>query len=177
MTIEFNDRIIDEYGSVILKDAGLMELLYRGIEITDYPKAPSDDLNLYNKYVDKFKVGPQMSAYVEPTDPPQVYHSKRQENWLIPKQYMDIDLIEWFAAKELSDKEKVRVSEELGMFLERGLGNLLKTLIYLVDVMRENKVVWGVGRGSSVASYCLYVIGVHKIDSIKYDLDIKEFLK
>jgi DNA polymerase III alpha subunit len=43
--------------------------------------------------------------------------------------------------------------------------------------MKENKIVWGVGRGSSVASYVLYLIGVHRIDSIKYDLDIREFLK
>jgi len=34
-----------------------------------------------------------------------------------------------------------------------------------------------VGRGSSVASYCLYLLGVHKINSLKFDLDIKEFLK
>jgi DNA polymerase III alpha subunit len=38
-------------------------------------------------------------------------------------------------------------------------------------------VLWGVGRGSSVASYCLYILGVHKVDSIKYELDIHEFLK
>jgi DNA polymerase III alpha subunit len=55
--------------------------------------------------------------------------------------------------------------------------DLLFYLKYLVDTLRENKVVWGVGRGSSVASYVLYLIGIHKIDSIKYDLDITEFLK
>jgi DNA polymerase III alpha subunit len=55
--------------------------------------------------------------------------------------------------------------------------DLLFYLKYLVDTMRENKIVWGVGRGSSVASYVLYLIGVHKIDSIKYELDINEFLK
>jgi DNA polymerase III alpha subunit len=48
---------------------------------------------------------------------------------------------------------------------------------YLVDTLRKNNVVWGVGRGSSVASYILYLIGVHKVDSIKYNLDINEFLK
>jgi DNA polymerase III alpha subunit len=54
---------------------------------------------------------------------------------------------------------------------------LLKYIKYLVDTMREHKIVWGVGRGSSVASYALYLIGVHKIDSVKYGLDINEFLK
>ena len=55
--------------------------------------------------------------------------------------------------------------------------DLLCYLKYLVDTMREHNIVWGVGRGSSVASYCLYLLGVHKIDSIKYELDIREFLK
>jgi DNA polymerase III alpha subunit len=66
---------------------------------------------------------------------------------------------------------------ELSMFIHHNLIDVLKYLKYLVDTMRSNNVVWGVGRGSSVASYCLYLLDVHKIDSLKYDLDIKEFLK
>jgi DNA polymerase III alpha subunit len=48
---------------------------------------------------------------------------------------------------------------------------------YVVDTLRNNQVVWGVGRGSSVASYVLFIIGVHKIDSVKYKLPINEFFK
>jgi DNA polymerase III alpha subunit len=47
----------------------------------------------------------------------------------------------------------------------------------MVTVCKENNIVLGVGRGSSVASYVLYLLGVHRVDSLKYDLDIKEFLK
>jgi len=54
---------------------------------------------------------------------------------------------------------------------------VLQFLIYLVDTARNNNVVLGVGRGSSVASFALYLIGVHKIDSIKYDLDVEDFLR
>ena len=53
----------------------------------------------------------------------------------------------------------------------------VKYLKYLVDTMRDNQVIWGVGRGSSVASYVLYLIGIHKIDSMYYDLPINEFLR
>ncbi len=63
------------------------------------------------------------------------------------------------------------------MFEERELIPLLQYLIFIVDHMRDENIVWGVGRGSSVASYCLYLLGVHKVDSIKYDLPIEEFLK
>ena len=70
-----------------------------------------------------------------------------------------------------------RLIEEIELFRQHNMTDLLRYLKYLVDTMREHNIVWGVGRGSSVASYCLYLIGVHKIDSIKYNLDIKEFLK
>jgi len=43
--------------------------------------------------------------------------------------------------------------------------------------MRRNNIVWGLGRGSSTASYVLYLLGVHKINSLYYDLSIEEFLK
>ena len=54
---------------------------------------------------------------------------------------------------------------------------LLQWLKYLVDTCRANNIVWGVGRGSSVSSFVLFLIGVHKIDSIKYDLDWRDFLR
>jgi DNA polymerase III alpha subunit len=63
------------------------------------------------------------------------------------------------------------------MYQERGLMDLLRYLKYLVDVMRANRVVWGVGRGSSVASFVLYKLGVHRINSLHYELDSTEFLR
>ena len=62
-------------------------------------------------------------------------------------------------------------------YQERNLFDLLRYLKYLVDLMRKNRLIWGVGRGSSVASYVLYLLGVHRIDSMYYDLDPSEFLR
>ena len=75
------------------------------------------------------------------------------------------------------DSTMKRVWEELDAYKERDMHDLLKYMIYLVNFMRENNIVWGVGRGSSVASYVLYLIGVHKIDSIQFGLDWREFLR
>ena len=55
--------------------------------------------------------------------------------------------------------------------------DVLKSMKYIVDTLRENGIIWGVGRGSSVASYVLFLIGVHKIDSVKYNIPIEEFFK
>lgn len=99
-----------------------------------------------------------------------------QKKWFMPKDYCP-NLIEWLFSKCENDGQAIRVSEELELFIQYGMMDLLHYIKYLVDTMREEGIVWGVGRGSSVASYVLYLIGVHKVDSIKFNLDIREFLK
>jgi DNA polymerase III alpha subunit len=69
------------------------------------------------------------------------------------------------------------VGKELLLYQKRDMFVLLQYLKYLVDTMRANNIVWGVGRGSSVASFVLFLLGVHKINSLYYDLPIEEFLK
>ena len=71
--------------------------------------------------------------------------------------------------------EYARAFEELEQFKKRGMINLLRYMIYLSRLMRENNIVWGVGRGSSVASYVLFLIGVHRINPNPMNLDWREF--
>ena len=77
----------------------------------------------------------------------------------------------------MGQENRQRAGDELMKFQDRDLFPMLNFMKYFVDTMRKKNVVWGVGRGSSVASYVLFLIGVHIIDSIYYDLDINEFLK
>ena len=105
------------------------------------------------------------------------YDLLNQRNWLMPEEYKQLDIAQHIIDLCKTDAEIQRAGQELLMFQERNLFNLLKYLKYLVDTMQSNKVIWGVGRGSSVASYVLYLLGVHKIDSMYYDLDPGEFLR
>jgi len=100
-----------------------------------------------------------------------------QSNWLMPQEYKDLDIVLWVLDQCATDEQRQRVGAELLLYVERDLIPLLQYMKFLVDTMRSNNIVWGVGRGSSVASYVLYLIGVHRIDSMYYDLDINEFLK
>jgi DNA polymerase III alpha subunit len=95
----------------------------------------------------------------------------------MPKEYKDLDIAEYVLSLCKQDYELQRVGQELLLYQERDLFDLLRYLKYLVDTLRKNNVIWGVGRGSSVASYVLFLLGVHKIDSLYYNLDIEEFLK
>ena len=95
----------------------------------------------------------------------------------MPIEYRNLDIAEYVLSLCQQEHELQRVAQELLLYQERDLFDLLRYLKYLVDTLRKNNIVWGVGRGSSVASYVLFLIGVHKIDSVYYNLDIDEFLK
>lgn len=101
----------------------------------------------------------------------------QQTNWHMPDSYKSMDIAAHVLDLCDTDAELQRCGQELLMYQERGLMDLLRYLKYLVDVMRENQVIWGVGRGSSVASFVLYKLSVHRVDSLYYDLDIREFLR
>lgn len=110
-----------------------------------------------------------------------------RKDWNIPKEYKEKDvtkhLQDLFAksTNELSASDqlirKKRLDQEIDLFLSYGLEDIIRTLIYVVDTFEANSVVWGVGRGSSVSSYLLYLIGIHDVDPILYELDIHEFIK
>ena len=107
----------------------------------------------------------------------EAYDHRCQSTWFMPKEYQQLDIAAHVLNLCQSDAELQRVGQELLLFQERDLFDLLKYLKYLVDTMRANHVIWGVGRGSSVASYVLYKLGVHRIDSMFYDLQPEEFLR
>ena len=112
-----------------------------------------------------------------PDLPPQLSWQQRIDEWLIPQQYRELDIENYLLALSRNDKDLVRVQWELEEFEKRKLLPVLRTIKYLVDIMREHKIVWGVGRGSSVSSLVLFLIGVHRIDPIKWNLDAGEFFK
>ena len=105
------------------------------------------------------------------------WDAAQQKKWHMPQQYQDMDIAEYVLNLCTDDAELQRCGEELLLYQQYDLFNLLKYLKYLVDVMKENHVIWGVGRGSSVASFVLYKLGVHRINSMYYNLSITEFLR
>lgn len=105
------------------------------------------------------------------------YYESKVNDWLIPKEYIDMDIESYILGLVDTTEKKTRVLMELRSYKKHGLLDMLKLMKYLVDMFKENNIIWGVGRGSSVASYVLYLLGVHLVDSLKYDLDFREFIK
>lgn len=113
-----------------------------------------------------------------PTLTPEQVDQAYQEQWNMPNEYKTMDIEQWLIEQSPPwDPEATRLAEELAEFKSRNMLDLLRWMKYFVDTCRAKNIVWGVGRGSSVASYVLYLIGVHKINPIKYNLDWREFLR
>jgi DNA polymerase III alpha subunit len=105
------------------------------------------------------------------------YDAINQHYWFMPKHYYTFDIQEYCISKCNTVDEQTRVIEELTEFKNRNLMQLLQWLKYFVDTCLAENIIWGVGRGSSVSSFVLYLLNVHRIHSIKYNLDWREFLR
>ena len=165
----------DLYGQQIYTENDICELYLkdplRNLKevLVEKPMQFADILELSNL--------PNTTVYTDPQLTIDEFDNRLQNNWLMPEEYKNFDIAKYVLDLCQNDEELQRVGEELILFQEREMFDLLRYLKYFVDTMRANNIVWGVGRGSSVASFVLFLIGVHRINSLYYDLSIEEFLK
>ncbi len=166
---------IDNLGIPVYSAKDIFDLIYQGKldVLPDILAEPNDtDVEQFNLHSESVKI----REYQEPQLSKTEFDSLMQSNWNMPEEYKQMD-IEGFLVNECPKENYQRLIEELQEYRERNMLDLLRWLKYFVDTCRKEGIVWGVGRGSSVASYVLYLIGVHKIDSLKYNLDWREFLR
>ena len=140
---------------------------------------PSDDIDKFNALAKEHGT-PELKKYIPIDVDKKDFDGVCQGEWFMPETYKGINVYQYVLSKAKTpcpEHVQARIWTELQEFEKRGMMDLLRYMIYLVDFMRKENIVWGVGRGSSVASYVLYLIGIHKVDSIQYGLDYKEFLR
>ena len=167
----------DQYGQAYTTSSELCDLLYKNPAL-DISRFQVEDSLEYNRSVaELYAELDLLDSYQTINQTVEEFDQTLQNNWHMPQEYKNMDIAEYVLGLCREDHELQRVAQELLLYQERDLFDLLRYLKYLVDTLRQNNIVWGVGRGSSVASYVLFLIGVHKIDSLYYNLDIDEFLK
>ena len=180
----------DELGIPRFSNRDLIDMIYSGhadkvhVVLCD----ANDDVDKFNAAMEEQGMDP-LQKYIPLDVDQKTFDGVCQGEWFMPEEYKKIDvkdyLLEQLRIKGgFKDRARAQVSknwyrclEELGEYEARDMIPLLQYMIYLVEFMHNNDIVWGVGRGSSVASYVLYLIGVHRINSIQYDLDWREFLR
>jgi DNA polymerase III alpha subunit len=167
---------LDNYSNPIFNEQDLFDAFYQGFKPTS-----ADTI-----IVDRSEATTQLENYLDFSFAQPIsednniqlkdFDSALQSNWNMPEEYKTLD-IEDVIVSVCPAGNLQRVLDELKAFEERNMIDLLRWLKYFVDTCEKTGVVWGVGRGSSVASYVLFLLGVHSIDSVKYNLDWQEFLR
>ncbi len=169
--------LIDEYSRTVVTQSDLCDRLYFYPDET-LEKISIVDPETFNAAIDSLYLDwPKLSKLEQLNCSVDEFHANNQQHWFMPQEYHVMDIAKWLLDQCADQNELQRTGHELLEYAERGYLDMLKYLKYLVDTMREHNIVWGVGRGSSVASFVLYLIGVHKIHSLRHNLDFEEFMR
>lgn len=156
---------IDQHTQYILSENDVCSLLMKGT-IKHHSKIPVDFTIQHCDLIDPLPL----------TIPSTQSHNERIDSWKMPKEYLNLDIFEYVINKTPIENLD-RVTTELLLYQEYKAENLLRYCVYLVDMFRKHNILWGVGRGSSTASYVLFLINIHRIDSVKYNLPLSDFFK
>lgn len=166
----------DQYSQIILDEDDLFNTIYK-------QKIDLEKILVENSIAKKFNFASKqnyedfkLTEFEELNLDISEFDKINQNNWFMPEEYQKMD-IEGYLVYVCPKQNYQRLIEELELFRQYDMINLLRFLKYLVDTMKNNNIMWGIGRGSSVASYTLFLLEVHKVDPIKYKLDFREFLK
>lgn len=182
MKSELSNRTLYYDGDSVVNEKFILETLLSGKDIKNlYVKEITKEIQKYNTFVNN----------EEKLTIKQGIKNNFDKSWNLPENYKNINIEDYVIDKLYEEFNKnpllinnlqeqtiraQRITEELIKFQKNNLLSLLKTMIFIINTLQEQKIVWGVGRGSSVSSYILYLIGVHDVDSVKYNLDFSEFI-
>jgi DNA polymerase III alpha subunit len=170
---------IDHVGQMVFSEDDCVNLLMRGqsIPVNGMLVDATVDLETAAEILESVPTFVKYNELFMQAMTVEDFDYRNQGRWLMPDEYKNLDIAEYVLSLCESEAALQRVGEELLLYQARDLFDLLRYLKFLIDVMTKHNLIWGVGRGSSVASYVLYLLKVHRIDSLHYNLDIAEFLR
>ena len=167
---------LDKFGNPIFNSLDIFKVLYQGklTNLKDITVDYSEDIKqLENTAEFTFQRFNEQLDQISIED----FDQALQSDWFMPDEYKNFDVESWCIERCTTPEQIARVQDEMAAYIDRGMIPLLQWCKHFVDTCLENNIVWGVGRGSSVASFVLFLLGVHQIDSVKYNLDWQEFLR
>lgn len=165
---------LDSFSNPIFSDIDLFESLYHGKELNN-PNLIVESSKEISSLEEE--LGFQFQRELTSNSSLEEFDKALQAKWFMPEEYFTFDVKSFCLEKCTSEVEIQRVLDEIDAFEKFGMTTLLQWLKFFVDTCYENNILWGVGRGSSVSSYVLYLLEVHDVDSIKYNLDWHDFLR
>jgi len=178
-SFELKDRTLWIDGDVSLNTSTLVKMFLSLDEIDRnkiFVKEIDNDVKRFNQLVDnKLKIKAQIKPINNEFNIPKEYKNLNLKTVLFDKLFEETSNKN-FSSDEIEERIN-RIIVEYKLILELNMEMLFKSIIFLLEQFKNNIIVWGVGRGSSCASYALYLLGLHMVDAVKYKLDQSEFFR
>lgn len=167
MLFHLNDRALTPDGKLVVAPDKVEELLIRGIPLSQIRvTAINNEIKKFNAMTDE-----QLQLLSDE-------NIELNLDWLLPQEFKSLDLDKYIASMittEHNELAEIRLENEYQEFKRRNMEMFLRTVIFIVSEFKKKNIVWGVGRGSSCASYLLYRIGLHSVNPLKYKIPYSEF--
>jgi DNA polymerase III alpha subunit len=167
---------LDKFSNPIFNTQDIFKILYQG-KLTNLKELTVD----YSEDIEKLEQTAEFKfqRFNDQLDQISIeeFDQALQSDWFMPAEYRNFNVKEFCIDRCTTPEQIARVEAEMSAYEERNMVLLLQWTKHFVDTCNENGIVWGVGRGSSVASFVLFLLGVHQVDSVKYNLDWQEFLR
>jgi len=105
-------------------------------------------------------------------------HYDLPEGFANEEEYLKALVVDGMKQKGFMGKSEYRnrIKYEMGIIVECGFTKYFLALWDIINFARTSDLRVGIGRGSAVSSLCLYVLGITKLDPLKYDLIFERFL-
>ena len=165
-----NDYVLHYDGTVSINSKNLIDHILATGDVPDnvFVTEIDSEVKKYNRYaITPLSVKTELEFNEDVLD------------WNIPEEYKTLDVLEYTLSKidNITQEQHDRIVKEITAYTDRNLIDVLRTIIFVIDEFRKNNIVWGTGRGSSCSSYVLYVIGLHTVDCLLYQIDFEDFIK
>ena len=174
------DRTLWYDGDSTIDPDAIADMVLRGMRIKSgvYVSDVNEEIELFNKISEyQLTTKTEVRPFEFEWNIPERYKTMNLRRFLLEKLDQEVERNKSLRTEEDVEIRLERIDTELEMYYTHNLNMLLRTTIFIIDTFREKNVVWGVGRGSACSSYILYLVGIHDIDSVYYELDISDFLR
>ena len=176
---QLNGRILWFDGDSSFTQKTLYDYVLSGksLDSSVYVIEDYDDVEQYNTLTgSNLGTKTELNSISNEWNIPDYYKNLDINEYMRNKLIQEIELNEQFSENDIDERAE-RLEIELKLFEDNNMIDVLRTAIYIVDNFKQKEVLWGTGRGSSCCCYCLYLIELHDVDSVKYKLDLTEFFK
>lgn len=174
-----NDRILWFDGDSTVEPDALADMVLRGMKLKRgiYVSEVNEEIDQFNQISDyQLEEKTENRPFQFDWNIPEKYKTMNIRKFLLKKLEAELERNDSLSGDDI-DERLARIDDEIDRYNTSNLNLLLRSTIFIIDTFREKNIVWGVGRGSACSSYILYLIGIHDIDSVHYDLDIGDFLR